>query len=178
VIPQPVSRFPAVRLIGMICQANHLGNVCIMNRKMAKIKPAVNKRVLLFLAGFMWLGVGTMLLFLSYSWLTAHRDGHAYLFGGMGAIIAMVVHHFGFLKIVDKNLGRILPMEGTKCIFSFITWKSYIIVAAMVTLGALLRHSPIPKSYLSIIYIGIGLALLLSSVRYLRVLFSQMRKNQ
>ena len=173
-----VSRLPAEQLIVMICQANHFGNVCIMNRKMAKIKPAVNKRVLLFLAGFMWLGVGAMLLFLSFSWLNAHRNGDAYLFGGMGAIIALLVHHFGFLKIVDKNLGRILPMEGTKCVFSFITWKSYIIVAVMVAMGALLRHSPIPKSYLSILYIGIGLALLLSSVRYLRVLLSQIRKNQ
>ena len=149
-----------------------------MNRKIAKIKPAVNKRVLLFLAGFMWLGVGTMLLFLSFSWLNAFRARGSFLFGGIGLIVALVVHHFGFLKIVDKNLGRILPMEGTKCVFSFITWKSYIIVAVMVAMGALLRHSPIPKPYLSILYIGIGMALLLSSIRYLRVLLSQIRKNQ
>ena len=149
-----------------------------MNRKIAKIKPAVNKRVLLFLAGFMWLGVGTMLLFLSFSWLNAFRARGSFLFGGIGLMVALVVHHFGFLKIVDKNLGRILPMEGTKCVFSFITWKSYIIVAVMVAMGALLRHSAIPKPYLSILYIGIGMALLLSSLRYLRVLLSQIRKNQ
>ena len=149
-----------------------------MNRKIAKIKPAVNKRVLLFLAGFMWLGVGTMLLFLSFSWLNAFRAHGSFLFAGIGVIAALVVHHFGFLKIVDKNLGRILPMEGPKCVFSFISWKSYIIVAVMVVMGTLLRHSPIPKPYLSILYIGIGLALLLSSIRYLRVLLSQIRKNQ
>jgi hypothetical protein len=97
--------------------------------------------------------------------------------GGIGVVFALVVHHFGFLKIVDKNLGRILPMEGTKCVFSFITWKSYILVAGMVTLGTLLRHSPIPKPYLSILYIGIGLALLLSSLRYLRILLGQIKKQ-
>jgi hypothetical protein len=149
-----------------------------MNRKIAKIKPAVSKRVLLFLAGFMWLGVGTMLLFLSFSWLHAFRAHGSFLFTGIGVIVALVVHHFGFLKIVDKNLGRILPMEGTKCVFSFITWKSYIVVAVMVAMGALLRHSPIPKPYLSIVYIAIGLALLLSSIRYLRVLLGQIRKSQ
>ncbi len=68
-------------------------------------------------------------------------------------------------------------MEGTKCVFSFITWKSYVVVAVMVAMGALLRHSPIPKPYLSILYIGIGLALLLSSIRYLRVLLGQIRKK-
>ena len=149
-----------------------------MNRKMAKIKPAVNKRVLLFLAGLMWLGVGTMLLYLSFSWLNAFHAHGAFLFAGIGVLVALLVHHFGFLKIVDKNLGRILPMEGSKCVFAFMTWKSYIIVAIMVAMGVLLRHSPIPKPYLSVIYIGIGLALLLSSIRYLRVLLSQMSRRR
>ena len=143
-----------------------------------KIKPAVNKRVLLFLAGFMWLGVGTMLLFLSFSFLYSFRAHGSFLFGGIGVIVALVIHHFGFLKIVDKNLGRILPMEGTKCVFSFITWKSYIIIVVMVAMGSILRHSPIPKPYLSILYTGVGLALLLSSTRYLRVLLNEIRKNR
>ena len=149
-----------------------------MNRKMAKIKPAVNKQVLLFLAGMMWLGVGIMLLYLSFSWLDESHAPGSFLFAGIGVMVALVVHHFGFLKIVDKNLGRILPMEGTKCVFAFMTWKSYIIVAIMVAMGALLRQSLIPKPYLSIIYIGIGLALLLSSIRYLRVLLSQTSRRR
>lgn len=142
------------------------------------MKPAVNKNVLLFLAGFMWFGVGTMLLFMAVSWLDAFHVHGSFLFGGIGILVALVVHHFGFLKIVDKNLGRILPMEGTRCVFSFITWKSYIMVAVMIAMGILLRHSLIPKPYLAMLYIGIGLALVLSSVRYIRVLRSQMRKNQ
>lgn len=149
-----------------------------MNRKMTKIKPAVNKRVLLFLAGLMWLIVGTMLLYLSFSWLNASHAHSAFLFAGIGVMVALVVHHFGFLKIVDKNLGRILPLEGSKCVFAFMTWKSYIIVAIMVAMGTFLRQSPIPKPYLSIIYIGIGLALLLSSIRYLRVLLSQTSRRR
>jgi hypothetical protein len=149
-----------------------------MDRKVAKIKPAVNKEVLLFLAGFMWFGVGTMLLFLSFSWLKTFQVHGSFAYCAIGVAVALLVHHFGFLKIVDKNLGRILPMEGTRCIFSFMTWKSYIMVAVMIAMGTLLRHSPIPKTYLSILYIGIGLALILSSIRYLRVLLGQIRKSQ
>ncbi|RPJ79189.1 MAG: hypothetical protein EHJ94_08405 [Deltaproteobacteria bacterium] len=78
---------------------------------------------------------------------------------------------------MDKNLGRILPMQGKKCIFSFMTWKSYVMVAVMFAMGVRLRHSSIPKPYLSFIYISIGMALILSSLRYLRVLFSQLRKD-
>jgi hypothetical protein len=148
-----------------------------MKRNIAKLKPAVDKRVLLFLAGFMWVGVGAMLLFLSYSWLNAFHAPGSLVFEAIGVAAALVIHHFGFLKIVDKNLGRILPMEGKRCVFSFLSWKSYLMVALMIAMGVLLRHSPIPKPYLSVLYTAIGLALVLSSVRYLRVLVSQFRKT-
>jgi hypothetical protein len=64
-------------------------------------------------------------------------------------------------------------MEGKRCIFAFISWKSYLLVVLMALLGVLLRHSSLPRQYLAIIYIGIGLALVLSSIRYLRVMLSR-----
>lgn len=148
-----------------------------MNRKTDRFKPAVDKRVLLFLAGFMWICVGILLLSFSYSWIHALHDSVSLVLAGMGLVLALVIHHFGFLRVVDKNLGRILPLEGKKCIFSFMTWKSYIIVAIMIMLGVLFRQSPIPKPLLSILYTGIGLALIFSSFRYLRVLVGQLRKS-
>ena len=81
-----------------------------------------------------------------------------------------------YLKIVDKNIERILPMVDKKCLFSFITWKSYLIIIVMVAMGSLLRHSAIPKHYLAILYTGIGLALILSSLRYLRVFVQELTK--
>ena len=147
-----------------------------MSKMTDKIKPAVDKSALLFLSFFVWVVVGTVLLSLAYSWLKASQMNNSMLFVAMGVGAALLIHHFGFLKIVDKNLGRILPMEGKKCAFSFMTWKSYLIMAVMVTMGTLLRHSTIPKTYLSVLYIGIGLSLILSSIRYLRVLLTQFRK--
>ncbi len=122
----------------------------------------------------MWVGVGAMLLSLSYTWLRSIQLPGSLVFAGMGLSLALVVHHFGFLRIVDKNLGRILPMKGKKCLFSFMSWKSYFLVAVMAAMGIRLRHSSIPKSYLSVLYIGIGMALILSSIRYLRVFYRQM----
>jgi hypothetical protein len=142
-----------------------------------KYKPAVPKAVLLFLAGGLWLGVGTVLLFLAVSWLREATQINYSLFAGSGIILALFIHHFGFLKIVDKNLGRILPADEKKCVFSFMPWKSYLIIPVMITLGILLRHSAIPKHYLSILYIAIGLALTLSSMRYLRYFFKELLKH-
>lgn len=139
-----------------------------------KYKPAVPKVVLLFLAGGLWLGVGSMLLLLAVSWLRDAAQINRIVFAGSGIVLALFIHHFGFLKIVDKNLGRILPSDEKKCVFSFMPWKSYLVIPVMITLGIVLRHSAIPKHYLAIVYIAIGLALTLSSVRYMRYFFKEL----
>jgi hypothetical protein len=136
-----------------------------------QLKPAVHKNFLLFLAGVMWIGVGVLLNSYAVRWLTAYGKISAFLFAAIGLACSVVIHHYGFLKIVDKNLGRISKMEGKRCAFSFMTWKSYFIVIIMVTMGIMLRHSSIPKQYLSVLYIGIGFALILSSIRYFRNLY-------
>jgi hypothetical protein len=131
-------------------------------------KPAVDKKILVLLAGFMWCGVGIMLIAFAVSWLSVYQGSGTLFFYLGGFLAAMPIHHLGFLKIADKNLNRLLPMAEKKCIFSFMTWRSYITVLIMVSLGITLRHSAIPKQYLSILYNGIGFALFLSGIRYLR----------
>ncbi len=133
-----------------------------------KYTPSVDKRILVLLAGLMWCGVGIMLVRFAVSWLNPLGTGSAGLYYAAGFLAAMPIHHFGFLKIADKNLNRLLPLTEKKCVFSFMTWKSYIIVIIMVSMGISLRHSALPKRYLSILYNGIGLALFLSGIRYLR----------
>ena len=139
-----------------------------------KYKPAVPKAVLLFLAGGLWFGVGCMLVLLAISWLREAAQINRFLFAGAGVVLALLIHHFGFLRIVDKNLGRILPADEKRCVFSFMPWKSYLLIPVMIALGILLRHSALPKHYLAILYIAIGLALLLSSVRYMRYFLKEL----
>jgi len=131
-------------------------------------KPGVSKSVLLLIAGAVWMGVGIGLDLLAWSWLRREPTAPALLSAALGIAAALVIHHFGFLRIVDRNLGRIRPMEGRRCAFAFIPPKSYLLIAVMILMGVLLRRSPIPKLYLAPLYIGIGTALLLSSIRYWR----------
>ena len=132
-------------------------------------KPGVSRNVLLFVAGFVWVCAGSYLLFLAILWLSAAENINLFIFAGSGVGLALLIHHLGFLRIVDQNLNRIIPMQGERCLFSFMPWKSYLIIAVMIFVGFLLRHSDLPKSYLAILYIAIGLALILSSKRYMRV---------
>ncbi|MCU0361993.1 MAG: hypothetical protein MUD02_08035 [Bacteroidales bacterium] len=134
----------------------------------AKFTPAVNKSTLVFLAGAMWCGVGIMLLTLSVKWLEPLPFRPQLLLFGAGALAAIPVHHFGFSRIAGKNLERLMPLTEKRCVFSFITWRSYMIVIVMIAGGVMLRHSPIPKPILAVAYTTIGLALFLSGLKYIR----------
>jgi len=136
-----------------------------------KFTPVVDKKILIILPGIMWCGVGVMLVSFAISWLSPLPAREEVLYFIAGFLAAMPIHHFGFLKIVDKNLKRLMPLTEKKCVFSFMTLKSYLTVLVMVTMGIALRHSSFPKRYLSILYNGIGLALFLSGIRYFRYFF-------
>jgi hypothetical protein len=140
-----------------------------------KWTPGVPKSILLFIAGIVWIVAGIMLNRLAYSWLVVEKTDHAVIAAFTGFTCSLFIHHFGFLRIVDRNLDRILPMVDRRCVFSFMPLKSYVLIVIMIVMGMLLRHSPIPKLYLSVLYIGIGMALILSSVRYLRHLILTLR---
>ena len=140
---------------------------------MNKFIPVVSRKILMLISGIMWLCVGLMLMNYAYSWLGVEQRSTIITFAGAGIALTMITHHFGFLKVADKNLKRILLMEEKVSIFSFITWKSYILVIFMIALGIILRTSAIPKPWLAIVYIGIGMGLFLSSIRYLRYFITE-----
>ena len=147
------------------------------NPGLEKWKPAVPKSGLLLMAGVIWLAIGGILDGMAYSWLKSENIRFILMILSGGFVMALFIHHFGFLRIVDRNLGRILPMEGRRCLFSFMPWKSYILVLIMMLGGFFLRHSALPKSYLTFLYLSIGTALMLSSVRYLRYLIRALLKK-
>jgi hypothetical protein len=134
-----------------------------------KLNPAVDKKYLILLAGTMWCGVGVMLMLYAESWLSRYSGSGLIFFYLAGFLTAMPIHHFGFLKLAGKNIGRLLELDHKQGILNFITPKSYLIIIVMVALGITLRHSSLPKEYLSILYNGIGLGLFLSGIRYIRI---------
>lgn len=126
----------------------------------------------LALAGLMWGVVGAMLCRIALSWLAAFRFGLAMPLETFGLLFALIVYWFGFSKIAQKNITRINGTSGRTCIFSFQTWKSYLNIAVMIALGIILRHSSIPREYLSIVYNTIGGALFIGSFQYYRNLWN------
>lgn len=135
------------------------------------LKPAVTKSWLIALAGLMWTAVGMTLCRLAYNWLAVINRGMATSLGLLGVVMAVAAYHFGFSKIARKNMKRLCLLTERTCVFAFQTWKGYLIIGFMITLGIILRNSAIPKQYLAITYTTIGGAIFLSSFHYYGLLW-------
>lgn len=135
-----------------------------------RLKPDVEQRWLLLIAGLMWGGVGAMLGRLAIEWLRIETPDGVVLFLLAGALLAAAINFLGFSKLAKQNIDRIKALGRKACIFAFQRWTSYILVVVMITMGRFARSLPIPRSYLAILYLGIGGALFLASLNYLRAL--------
>jgi len=139
-----------------------------MKAQIRSLTPAVDKGWLLLLAGIMWSGVGVMLVYLAYGWLSPVELWEALWRALAGLLLALAIYAFGFSKFADRNIHRIRNYIKEKvCVFAFQEWTSYPLVVVMVSMGIGLRKfSPIPKPWLAILYIGIGGSLFFASFHY------------
>jgi len=141
-----------------------------MTELINKLNPAVSKRWLYLAAGLMWSSVGVMLVSFAVRWLQLTSLPVMLLLILCGAILGTAIFLFGFSKLARKNIRRINAYVKERiCLFAFQEWKSYPLIAFMISLGIYLRaYSPIPKPILAIMYLGLGLSLFASSLHYYR----------
>lgn len=128
----------------------------------------VQRRWLYLLAGLLWGAVGVMLCVRAWNWLTPEALSKAVPLELVGIVAGVLIYRFMFSKIADKNIKRIRRLRERESILAFQAARSYLLIAFMMSLGIALRHSAIPKPYLAVMYTGIGLGLLLASLRYYR----------
>jgi hypothetical protein len=133
-----------------------------------KLKPRAPKFILYLTAGLIWSGVGLYLMSLTREWIAPVAKLYLVVILILGISLGIVIYSFGFSKLADKNIRRIESISGEKpCLFAFQEWTSYPLVILMISLGIFLRvHSPIPKTWLAGMYIGIGFSLFMASMHY------------
>lgn len=130
--------------------------------------PAVNRSVLVLMAGVVWSIVGLVLIGVAGNWMISSSGN---IVGPLliGTAAGILVYYYGFSRLARTNLIRIAELSPTKskvCLFAFQAWRSYLIIIVMMLLGFTLRHLPIPRLWLAPVYLAIGLGLALSSVLY------------
>lgn len=140
--------------------------------------PAVHVRYLFLASGLLWSFAGLFLNRLPIGWMLHGNYSYKFLYIITGVLIGLLIHIFGFNKVANKNIARIEAKgEGKACIFSFMSISSYLIVIFMMSLGIFMRNiGYIPKNLLSILYLGIGTGLFLSSFKYYIRFFKTFKK--
>ncbi len=131
------------------------------------LRFTVSKRVLLFEAALVWTFAGGMLLFRGSSMLEA-SSGFSWLKIITCICSGVIFFVLVFTKISRKHVDRINNLFGERHFFyEFFNFKSYLMMAGMITMGILLRKSLIvPLASLSLAYITMGIPLLFSSFRF------------
>jgi hypothetical protein len=130
------------------------------------LKPAVERRWLYLAAALVWSAAGLMLCVRAYGWLIHEPLVTALPFALAGIASGAVIYRFKFSRLAAKNVKRIASLSERASIFAFQSPLTYLLIALMMGLGIALRRSSIPKPYLAVLYLGIGLGLLLASGDY------------
>lgn len=130
--------------------------------------PALPKIWLILIAGLAWSSIGLFLNLTAFAWLPPLSNSTTPILIGIGLLLALVIGFLGFSLLAKKNIQRIQRLPDKTCVFAFQEWTSYPLIAVMITMGILLRHSSIPKTLLAPMYIGIGGGLIIASLHYYR----------
>ncbi len=133
-----------------------------------RFNPAVPKRWLFLLAGFVWTAVGTFLCYRAAGWLATTAATETALLAFLGLLLALASSRFMLSKAASRNVKRIKSLPDRSCVFAFSAWRGYGLIAVMVLLGMLLRQSALPKPYLAVLYVAMGGSLVLSSMLFYR----------
>ncbi len=137
-----------------------------MSSCIEKFKPAVPKRYLMLVAALVWLFAGGMLMYKGLS-IMIYVD-FAVLKLSISITLGIVFFFLLFSKIVKKHIARIIGLKSkSPCFFSFFSWKSYLLMGFMISMGILLRRSNLlPTEYLAAFYVTMATPLLISSFHF------------
>jgi len=132
-----------------------------------KYKPAVSKRALLIIAGCVWSIAGGILIARALISLLKFNN-HLFIELAIALVIGICFYVFLFTRISKKHITRIsLITVDNPCFFSFFNFRSYILMAIMITAGITLRKTNIINAeYLYTFYFAMGIPLLMSAFRF------------
>jgi len=142
-----------------------------MNSKSEKIlqkyKPGVSKRTLLLIAGCVWTLAGGILITRGLIKLII-SDHLLWLELILATLFGIVFYLVLFARISAKHINRITLIKvEDPCFFSFFNFRSYLMMAIMITGGITLRKlNVINPDILYSFFLAMGLPLLISAYRF------------
>jgi hypothetical protein len=129
---------------------------------MPRYVPAAQVKTRILLAAMLWSGIGLMLL--TRGVLALSGSGQE-IWLGAAVLLGTIKSRLVLDRVVLKNMARLRGLDGDRCIGGVYSVKTWLLVAAMIVMGRLLRASPLPVWLIGLIYATVGWALFWSSRR-------------
>ena len=127
------------------------------------------KKLSLKAVGFIWAVVGIYLSVVGLKWLMALAIGpKLVIFLSLSALIGPLKGKFILSKVAKRYYDGAEKLTFTNNDI-FLGWvkilglRGFILIASMILIGSLLRHSSIDRPILGVIYLAVGIALLYAS---------------
>ena len=128
------------------------------------LKPRASSRFQLLLAGAMWSVVGAGLLAFGTVLIGSASStpyGQFLLLGGVG--LGVLKSRLLLDRTARKITVRIAERGEGRCAGSFLSFRSWALVAVMILAGRFLRGGALPTAAVGILYAAVGTGLLFSS---------------
>lgn len=136
----------------------------MLENRLHAFKPAAAARTHLLLAASLWTAVGGALLFFGARWLLAERTPLTWALLLVALVGGLLKARFILRRSAQRIIARIRARGDGRCLGGFISWKSWLLVFVMMTMGRLLRGGYLPRMTVGFIYCLIGVALLFASL--------------
>lgn len=140
----------------------------------------VKKKTLLSTAGILWLISGVNILRIGVSaFVQSMMAGSSIWLISLGAVLVFTGFMMMFRKIVRKHEKRILsyPQERRE-IWHCFDRRGYLLMIFMMTLGIVLRRfAQLPAAFFAVFYSGLGCALSMAGLLFMRVALANHKKT-
>lgn len=136
----------------------------------------VKKRTLLLIAGIVWFIAGFNVARLGIlSYLEIEQQWYWYLL----SIVIFALFGLMFFRMSQKHTKRIMGYEERQPFWKFFDLKAYIIMAVMMGGGIGLRAAGVfPNWFVAFFYTGLGCALALAGVLFIRNYIATRNENK
>ena len=145
-----------------------------------RLTPRAGVRPQLVAAAVLW-GVGTSVLLIRGVFYLVSRD-EVGRFGNWVALIGLAAVAIGLVKArlilirYARKAVRRIKTRGHACFFGFFAPSSWLFILVMMGGGMMLRRTPLVdyvwgRTFLGILYVAVGTALLMADVIFWRAVF-------
>jgi hypothetical protein len=126
-----------------------------------RFKPAARAKTHLLAAALLWTVVGLGLAAAGIAWSFSSALPWSLLLAVAGVAAGVVKGLLVIRKMADWNTARIIARGDGRCLGGFLAPKTWLLVAAMMASGIILRRSGVPRPILGVLYTAVGTGLLI-----------------